>query len=152
MLKNIQVYKKGITKKDQIRILMMGIIKLIPIKIRKHIRFFDIIANKIIRGANINALGYNFTLYSTDNFLHLDEEYEYEIQEWFNVKGEVFLDIGANVGRYSITLSKNFSRIFSYEPQIKVYNRLIRNIINNGIDNVIPIPYGLWNNNEENYD
>lgn len=42
----------------------------------------------------------------------------------------VFFDVGANVGEYSLTLSKNFTKanIYSFEPNINTFNVLKKNV------------------------
>jgi len=43
------------------------------------------------------------------------------------INGEVFIDIGANVGFYSILFSKNFRKVYAIEPETHNYTHLIRN-------------------------
>ena len=57
-------------------------------------------------------------------------------------KDSIFLDVGANIGYYSIWASKFITsgRIFSFEPNCKAFNRLVENIkINKSIHNITPI-------------
>jgi FkbM family methyltransferase len=53
--------------------------------------------------------------------------------------GEVFLDIGANVGMYTIWAAKTRNvRTFAFEPESQNYALLCRNIVMNGLtDNVV---------------
>ncbi len=55
-------------------------------------------------------------------------------------KGDVVIDIGANVGIVSIYLAKKFPdiKIFSYEPIPTNYANLLKNIENNTIANIQP--------------
>ena len=66
-------------------------------------------------------------------------------------KDGVILDIGANLGSFTIPLAKKFPhlRFNSYEPQRIVYYQLCSNIILNSLDNVYAYEYGLSNNEEE---
>ena len=53
--------------------------------------------------------------------------------------GFVFLDIGANIGAYSLfvaALAGQGSRIVAVEPQPKIYDRLVQNVRLNGFFNV----------------
>ena len=55
-------------------------------------------------------------------------------------ENSVFLDIGANVGYYSISASNfGFKKIYSFEPVPKTINKLKYNIELNNIENIIEI-------------
>lgn len=58
--------------------------------------------------------------------------------------GDVFYDIGANVGAYSLVCSKAHDdqvTVYSFEPGFNTYAALCRNIIHNGCGrNITPIP------------
>lgn len=51
-------------------------------------------------------------------------------------KGGVFLDIGAHIGVYSISLAGDFGCVYAFEPERKNFNELVRNIELNSINNV----------------
>ena len=56
-------------------------------------------------------------------------------------EGEVFVDIGANVGAYSLIASKFVGRtgkVIAFEPASKCFLRLSKNISMNGLTNIIP--------------
>lgn len=44
------------------------------------------------------------------------------------IKGEVFVDVGANIGIYSFPLSKNFKRVYAVEPNPQTLPRLRQNL------------------------
>jgi FkbM family methyltransferase len=48
----------------------------------------------------------------------------------------VCFDIGANVGYYSLLLSRLCSKVYSFEPMPHTYSRLVRNLELNGVQNV----------------
>jgi len=58
---------------------------------------------------------------------------------------EVFLDIGANQGLYSLIAKKNkaFTSIYAFEPNPKTYRYLEQNIARNGGKHVSAFPVGL---------
>ena len=72
-------------------------------------------------------------------FTNTFEETELVFLKRFLRKGDVFVDIGANIGLYSILASsyvgKNGS-VISFEPAPNTYKRLIRNIELNCISNI----------------
>lgn len=67
--------------------------------------------------------------------------------EEFMKAGDVFYDIGANVGAYSLVASKFFHgevTVFSFEPSFSTYAQLCKNVIlNNCQTSVFPYPFLL---------
>ncbi len=63
---------------------------------------------------------------------------------------DVFYDIGANVGAYSlIAATSSRARVFSFEPSPASFLDLARNVALNGCSNSItPLPLALWSTNE----
>jgi FkbM family methyltransferase len=60
--------------------------------------------------------------------------------------GDVFLDIGANVGVYTILSARTVreaGRVVAFEPEIQHFNRLQENITLNGLCNVRPFRVAL---------
>src|SRR5690348_17425764 len=66
--------------------------------------------------------------------------------------GQVFYDIGANVGAYSLIAAKttaNRARIFAFEPSPASFLDLCRNVSLNGCaESVVPLPLALWSRTE----
>jgi len=52
------------------------------------------------------------------------------------LKGELFVDIGANQGLYSISLAKRFRQIYAFEPDPSVVPLLSKKLREKGIKNV----------------
>jgi len=96
-----------------------------------------------------------------DIFLYIDSpvEYFYRLKSCFhepdtvkwiedNLKeNEVFFDIGANIGAYSLIGAKQndgTNKIYSFEPNFASYNKLCKNILLNKNENQIcPINIAL---------
>jgi hypothetical protein len=60
------------------------------------------------------------------------------------------MDIGSNIGLYSIILSKIINKenyIYAFEPQPKIFDCLEKNIVSNNSNNVIPYRIGLSEKN-----
>src|SRR5713101_3522579 len=51
-------------------------------------------------------------------------------------KGDLFVDIGANQGLYSVALAKKFRRVYAFEPNPSVIPLLSERLSENGINNV----------------
>jgi len=93
--------------------------------------------------------------------LHVDSEIEQSVRliscqkepetvEWIETnfkEGDVFFDIGANVGAYSLVASKfchDNINIYSFEPSFVTFPQLCKNIIANGCtDSIIPLQIAL---------
>lgn len=65
--------------------------------------------------------------------------------------GDVFLDIGANLGWYSLVLGKQCpgAHIFAFEPIPSTVSVLERNIRLNGLENVEAVAMGMFNKDDE---
>jgi FkbM family methyltransferase len=65
--------------------------------------------------------------------------------------GDVFYDIGANVGAYSLIAAKatrNGARVFAFEPSVSSFHDLCRNVLLNDCgESVVPLPLALWSDN-----
>ena len=96
-----------------------------------------------------------------DIYLHVDSLIEYETRlhscekepdtvKWiedFMRPGDIFYDIGANVGAYSLVAAKCFAgtvKVYAFEPAFLNFSQLCRNIfLNNSQDAVFPLSVAL---------
>lgn len=80
------------------------------------------------------------------------EPFTVEWIEKFIKPGDVFYDIGANVGAYSLIAAKstsNGARVFAFEPSPSSFVDLSRNVaLNDCGESVVPLPLALWSHNE----
>ena len=71
--------------------------------------------------------------------------------EGFVGPGDVFYDIGANVGAYSLIAARataNRARILAFEPVPSSFLDLSRNVaLNACADSVVALPFALWSEN-----
>ena len=64
-------------------------------------------------------------------------------------KNGVFVDIGANIGYYSLRLAKAGARVIALEPNPTAYQRLIFNININALDSaIVPLSLGVGKTEE----
>jgi FkbM family methyltransferase len=98
-----------------------------------------------------------------DIFLNVDSEIEYitrlhsckkepEMIKWIEdsfSKGDVFYDVGANVGAYSLVAAKHFDnkiKVYAFEPSCLNFVQLSKNIfINNCQEAITPVQIALSN-------
>ena len=79
------------------------------------------------------------------------ENSEIDFLNAFLIEGDSFVDIGANVGLFSLYASKKVGSagsVISFEPSRLTFNRLLENLELNGITNVRPYKLGLSDKDE----
>lgn len=59
------------------------------------------------------------------------------------LKGDLFVDIGADKGQYCLLLRRNFRHILAFEPHPQNFQHLSRHVKFHGADNVVCIPAAL---------
>jgi FkbM family methyltransferase len=98
------------------------------------------------RGLSFNLISDNWiTKYRARSF----NDKEPEMLDWLDEnlhEGDVFFDVGANVGIYSIyaALRNPQTTVYAFEPEYSNLNQLKQNILNNNLmDNVIPFSIAL---------
>ena len=99
----------------------------------------------LVDAVDLHATPYtllDFGSYETDETIFLKSVFR---------DGEVFLDIGANLGWYSLVLGRNCprSRIYAFEPIPATVEALEKNIRLNRLENVEPIGMGVFNMEDE---
>tara|TARA_B100000035_G_C20922884_1_gene519338 strand:+ start:279 stop:959 length:681 start_codon:yes stop_codon:yes gene_type:complete len=105
---------------------------------------------------NININGFIFQIdirESIERKTYFLREYERKridklIQLSNKINSEILLDIGANIGFYSILLSNEFAKIYSFEPNRRNFRVLKKNIENNNLKKIKIFNYGLGENKE----
>lgn len=93
------------------------------------------------------------TYYLNDYIKNLGGEKELLNEFLLRMSNEnIFWDVGANVGLYSIVGAlqmKIKGKVFAFEPERIVFKLLKKNIELNVKDNIIALPFALGENNEE---
>lgn len=116
--------------------------------------------------ARIHLWFMNFNLFRLRKLKKMLEAEEYEpavTQLIKSLKGKVFVDVGANIGYFSIIASKNFNEIYAFEPFPQTYKLLRRCLSKMNVFNVIPVKmavmakegtecFGLFNYQIEPFD
>jgi FkbM family methyltransferase len=65
-----------------------------------------------------------------------------EIKKYSDVN-KIFIDIGTEIGSYSIPISDSFKKVLSFEPNESYFDILKKNIEVSNIKNIIPINKGV---------
>jgi FkbM family methyltransferase len=65
-------------------------------------------------------------------------------------EGDVFYDIGANIGAYGLIAASRGATVYSFEPEAMNYGRLVQNIeLNKDLaDRLFALPFTLWDSHE----
>lgn len=76
-----------------------------------------------------------------NNFIHDIHHYllrqEINVRKWFTFKeGDVFVDVGAYIGAYTLRAAKSRCIVYSFEPNPNSYKLLSLNVFDNKFDNV----------------
>lgn len=84
------------------------------------------------------------------NFLHYEKQDSDMIFRLIQ-DGDTILDVGANIGWYSINAAKQFpaAKIFALEPIPKTFNYLKRNVDNNDVPNLSICNFGFSSKEED---
>ena len=74
------------------------------------------------------------------------------MKEYFKLSSGVFIDIGANIGKYSVKLGRELGsrgKVIAIEPEKRNFNILMRNIELNSLKNVLAFKVACSNKNKE---
>jgi FkbM family methyltransferase len=86
----------------------------------------------------------------TTDYFTVYDEYEPLGTEYALLKeGGFFLDIGANIGRYSLILADRFEQVVAFEPVKSTRETLEKNRLLNGASNLVIIPAAASDKNGE---
>jgi FkbM family methyltransferase len=67
-------------------------------------------------------------LFRTNWFMKRMPHEKMVAKELKKIRGSLFVDVGANLGFYTVILSENFKEVISIEPYLKDYRLLIKNV------------------------
>ena len=65
------------------------------------------------------------------------------------INSDILIDIGANIGFYSILSSGRFGQIYSFEPNDRNFKLLKKNIKKNKLNNIQVLNFGLGEKEEK---
>ena len=85
----------------------------------------------------------------------IEEIYEITVIDYIKElipDGEVFIDVGSHIGFYKVGLSRNFKKIFSFEPSPFQNQYLERNVLVNNLHNVSISNNAVSNATDKNVD
>jgi len=112
-------------------------------------RYVEYIKDRVARKVIINLNGLRFRLVDSDSLCILSPEFEKWMQDYLSSlgSGDVFLDVGAHIGKYTIPAAKRVGRnglVIAIEPHPENYKTLTENIKLNDLNNVIALNIAAW--------
>lgn len=143
--------------------LILAITKRLP-RIRGMIRVAKILGESYIRKGNqdviLDVLGFKMRLSPGESFSNniciiAPQLYDYREIRFLkrNLKpGDIFLDIGAHIGFYSLIASQlvgGKGKVLAIEADYYIYQKLLYNIQLNSLNNIIALNYGVSDREEE---
>jgi len=118
--------------------------RLIPSVIRR----YKLLFNPVINNFEFHNLKIDLDIReSLERKIYFEKRYEeerlsYLIDKIHDYKIDTFIDVGANIGIYSLRIAKNVPSVkktISFEPLIETFNKLKKNIYKNNLENKIDI-------------
>ena len=96
----------------------------------------------------IQVNGIKFRCVDSESLKILSPTYESQVWRHLNLeRGDVFIDVGAHVGKYTLKASKVVGEgglVVAIEPHPKNYRYLLENIKLNGLKNVVALNLAAW--------
>ncbi len=141
----------GKTLLDKLKIFIWSILYTLA-RIFRYTLKLQSITERIVRNLTINIFGVNYVLPDSEGLLVLSPYFEKQVFDHLRPKnGDVFLDIGAHVGKYALQVAKAIRKdglVIAIEPDPRNYRLLRKNIQINKLNNVIALNIAAWNDNK----
>lgn len=128
------------------RIFSCAVLSSIPkVRLNKKVReCCDTLTRKIL----VKVDGIKFTLVDVESMYIVSPQFEKWMWDYLKVKsGDVFLDVGAHVGKYALQVAKVVGEnglIIAIEPNPENYLALTKNISINKIENILAYNIAGW--------
>ena len=139
----------GVGIKDKIKLGLISILAAFTVPFllageRRYSRVVEIVNKSAPKGIAIRT-GYGL-FYCRDylDFAELGPSYETELRPHLTCNG-VFVDVGAEAGRYTVMIARMGWRVIAVEPSSENFCALKRNIRLNDLHNIDTINLACWN-------
>ncbi len=147
--RRIELIKGGVTLRDKIIILIYVIVSILYIPFDKKKKRLNLLFADV---ATKNKDGIFFCRKHTPQIWGIDTFKEQKSRKYFElIKKGTFVDVGANVGRYSMMVANNLKdkgRLVSIEPEPEVFETLKKNAELNKIKNAVLINTACFSRNK----
>jgi FkbM family methyltransferase len=135
-----------------LRMHIAGIIKQISLMLERKFRSVAsaLLSNILLRNpvVSINGVKYYLSDARLESLFTLSSEYEKYVWKYFKpALGDVFVDVGANIGKYTLQVARivgGEGLVITLEPHPGNYRALLRGIQLNGFRNIVPFNVAAW--------
>ena len=155
--KRILVSFKGYRWIDKVRLFGWSILDSVPRSLLQTLptlkEYIERAKNLLLHEVIIKVNESKFTVLDSESVLIISPEFESWIWNHLKVaKGDVFLDVGAHIGKYAVPIAKIVGEnglVIAVEPHPTNYKTLLENIRLNGLKNVIALNIAAWSENRK---
>jgi FkbM family methyltransferase len=138
------------------RLFLMAILESAPAALRRQISALDItidhMRDRLSISLTLSVRGVKYRVRNFEDLQVLNPRFERFMSAWFQPKkGDVFVDIGSHVGKYSISTAKAVGKeglVIAVEPHPETFLALKKNAALNHIQNVLFFNIAAWNTSE----
>jgi FkbM family methyltransferase len=142
---------------DRWKIFVISLLQSVPNTFRKKSSSVDNklerLAEQLSRSVMIRVNGVVYFVRNIEDLTVLNPDFEPFMKFWFHPRrGEVFVDIGAHVGKYTVIVAKAVGEdgtVVALEPHPITFKALQNNIALNKLKNVVALNVAAWNRTEE---
>lgn len=148
--KRLKRISLGYRLKDKLKLLIIAVVEYLS-----EIPFIFLaedlkkISSQLWRGTIVEIDGIKYFLVDSESFSIISPKFENFVFMWFKpAKDEILLDIGAHIGKYSLTTARNVGAkgvIVAVEPHPVNFKALQKNIELNNLKNVVALNIAAWN-------
>lgn len=110
--------------------------------------FTDTLTKPLLKSTMVVAGDCKFYLLDRESMSIVSARLGFEefMKPWLHIKADdVVIDVGAHVGKYTVSFARKAAQVIAMEPSRETYQVLVRNIIANGLKNVVPLNLAAWN-------
>jgi FkbM family methyltransferase len=152
-LKKAKKYSIGYKLSDKLKLIEIAFLDSIPTPIRKRNSALDLfassLADHLCAKLTIKLDDIIYTIRDAESLRILSHEFEPFLLQWLQPKaGEVFVDIGAHLGKHAIAVSKlvgSEGQVIAMEAIPANFTSLKKNIELNKLKNIISFNIAAWN-------
>lgn len=135
------------------RLFLMAILESTPAALRRQTSALDItidhMRDRLSISLTLSVRGVKYRVRNFEDLQVLNPRFERFMSAWFQPKkGDIFVDIGSHVGKYSISTAKavgNEGLVIAVEPHPETFLALKNNAALNHLQNVFFFNIGAWN-------
>jgi len=148
----VRMAVKGERIINKARLCIWVVLESIPRTVMRALPFLkfpvEIIETSLTRKITVNISGSKFRCVDSESIYILSPEFESWMSNYLNIdNGDVFVDVGAHIGKYTIPIAKIVGEnglVIAVEAHSDNYKTLAENVKLNSLRNVIALNMAAW--------